>query len=657
MRSRPRLVPAVVAAVAAVLLAADGLAVVTATGAAEPAATPPPGVDRLVPKPVAARATGGTPFTLGAASRIVAPGAARPVGDYLAGLLRRSTGYRLPVTSGTPQSGDIVLEVAAGGAPAGHADEGYTLVTGGETATVRADRPAGLFHGVQTLRQLLPAWVESRRPVGGPWTAQAAVVSDYPRFGYRGVMLDVARSFLTVDEVKHYLDGIAQFKVNTLHLHLTDDQAWRLAVDTPAENPSGLDYTALTSVGSKGGADVRSTDGKPLGTEPGRRGFYTQDDYRDIVSYAGSRFITVVPEIDGPSHTNAALASIPQLNPDGVAKPMNDTGEVGYSTLDTRSPTTYEFLRTVLTQLAALTPGRYLHIGGDEAHVTSHDDYLDYLRRTLPIVGGLGKTAIGWNEYAAADLPAGSLIQYWKGPMAPVLTQVARGAKVIMSPAAITYLDQKYTADTPIGLSWACSGGCDYDHSYDWNPVRDGLREADVAGVEAALWSETVRGIDQADWLGYPRLVSVAEVGWTPQDRRDVRDFTARLAPLGTRLTLQGVDFRPSPGVRWTTDVRAGDSALPGPGALSGGIAWFTAPGAAPDRVAALIDFGDGSAPVAGAVTRERPAGALSAGGVFTVTAPGHRYTRPGTFSGRVTVTTPLGRRSAPFTVTVGPPR
>ena len=383
-------------------------------------------------------------------------------------------------------------------------------------------------------------------------------------------MIDVARSFQTVEEIKTYIDALVQLKINTLHMHLTDDQAWRIVIDDPESNPSGLVYSKLTEIGGTGGADVYGDSGEPLGTEPAHRGYYTQAEYEQIVDYAKSRFVTIVPEVDGPGHTNAALASIAQLNPDGQTKPMNNTADVGYSTLDANSPVTYEFLQTVFSQLARMSPGPYLHIGGDEAHVTGRDNYLTYINTLAPMVTEMGKTTIGWSEYAAADLPPGSVVQYWAGSMAPVLDKVAEGSQVIMSPAGQSYLDQKYDASTPIGLSWACSGSCDFDRYYSWDPVQNGLGEDDVLGVEGPLWSETVRGVDQAHFMAYPRLVSIAEIGWTPQTRRDLDDFRTRLATLGGRLTLQGTNFYASPRAPWTVDIKAHDFSFHRSGTVRG---------------------------------------------------------------------------------------
>jgi hexosaminidase len=290
-----------------------------------------------------------------------------------------------------------------------------------------------------------------------------------------------------------------------------------------------------------------------VGLAPGHTGYYTQQDFTDIVAYAATKNVLVVPEIDLPGHVNAALAAIPQLNPDGQAKPMNTTGEVGYSTLDAGLPVTYEFVREVLGQVAAITPGPYLHIGGDEALVTGHDNYVAMVQEFARIAAETGKRVVGWNEYADVELPDGAVVQYWHGDFAPVIQQAQdRGSKVIMSPAANTYLDQKYETTSPIGLEWVDGGPFTWSEYYDWNPAQGGLEDNRILGVEGPLWTETVRNNQQAYWLMYPRAISLAEVAWSGQDARDLGDFRRRLGALGERLARQGVTFQAAPDVEWS---------------------------------------------------------------------------------------------------------
>lgn len=226
----------------------------------------------------------------------------------------------------------------------------------------------------------------------GPWSVAGGTVTDTPRYGYRGAMLDVARHFFSVTEVKRYIDQIALYKINKFHLHLSDDQGWRLAVDSW---PKLATYGGSTEVGG------------------GTGGYYTKSQYKEIVNYAASRYLEVVPEIDMPSHTNAALASYAELNCDGVAPPLYTGIEVGFSSLCAGKDITYDFIDDVIRELAALTPGAYIHIGGDEAHSTSHDDYAKIMKRAQAIVGTYGKTVMGWHQLTGAEPVKGAVAQYW----------------------------------------------------------------------------------------------------------------------------------------------------------------------------------------------------------------------------------------------------
>ncbi|MFP3578911.1 beta-N-acetylhexosaminidase [Arthrobacter sp. SIMBA_036] len=504
--------------------------------------------DNLIPRPSHVEFSDRQAFILSPTARIIAYGGSPPAAEQLASQLRRGTGFALPLAEDR-KSGDIILalEEKFDGGP-----EAYTLSVTEDTVLITAATGAGLFNGVQTLRQLFPPAFEGSHPSAGhttaTWEIPAVEIADTPRFAYRGLMLDVARSFLSVEELKEQIDIMAQFKLNALHLHLTDDQAWRIEILEPAENPSGLDYRQLTAVGGAGAVEV-ATAVPPRG----KSGFYTQQDFRDIQAYAASKNVLVVPEIDLPGHVNAALAAIPQLNPDGKAKPMSTTAEVGWSTMTADLPATYEFVREVLRQLAEITTGPYLHIGGDEAHVTGHDDYVAMVQQFVRIAAETGKAVMGWNEFAAVELPEQAVVQYWHGDFDPVLQQVGtNGVKVLMSPAATTYLDQKYGPDSPIGLSWVEGGPFTWSEYYNWDPAQGGLHDQHILGVEGPLWSETVRTNQQAQWLLYPRAISLAEVGWTGQEMRNAGDFRRRLGAMGERLTRQGVAFQEAPDVDWS---------------------------------------------------------------------------------------------------------
>ncbi|WP_170315373.1 family 20 glycosylhydrolase [Streptomyces abyssomicinicus] len=574
----------------ALRLAASLLLLTVAAGGSAGAA-PVPGTDAggadvptggfgaLVPAPASAE-PGGSPYRITRGTRILVQDTpeVRGIGAYLAGLLRPSTGYRLPVTAlglavtgpggalgdgpgegpggalgegpgedpgealgedlgedpGEEGSGGIRLRLADG--PWG--EEGYRLTSGRSGVTVTAARPAGLFRGVQTLRQLLPASVESREARPGPWEVPGGVVEDHPRYAYRGAHLDVARHFFTVGQVKRYIDQLALYKINTLHLHLTDDQGWRLAIDSRPR---------LTAVG--GATEVGGTPG----------GYYTKDQYREIVAYAASRYLEVVPEIDVPGHTNAALASYPELNCDGVAPPPYTGIKVGFSSLCVGEEATYDFVEDVVREVAALTPGRYLHIGGDEAHSTPDEDYAAFMARVQPVVARYGKTVIGWHQLTAAEPAPGALVQYWgyddtdAAERARVAEAARAGAGIILSPADRAYLDMKYTADTPLGLDWA--GPVEVRRAYDWDPgtylAASGVPESAVRGVEAPIWTETLTTSRELEFMAFPRLPGIAELGWSPASTHGWEGYRERLAAQAPRWDAMGVEYYRSPQVPW----------------------------------------------------------------------------------------------------------
>jgi hexosaminidase len=457
------------------------------------------------------------------------------VADYLAGVLRRPTGFRLPVTREQPPEDGSAIVLDLGG-PESLGQEGYGLDAGEEGVTLRARTPQGLFRGVQTLRQLLPARIESDAPQPGPWTVPGVRIVDQPRFAWRGAMLDVSRHFFGVAQVERYIDLISRYKLNVFHLHLSDDQGWRIAIDG---------WPRLTAVGGS----------TAVGGGPG--GFYTQGDYAAIVRYAAARYITVVPEIDTPGHVNAALASYAQLNCDGQAPPLYTGTDVGFSSLCVGKPVTYRFLDDVLGQLAALTPGPYLHVGGDEADSTSPQDYLAFIGRVQQIVHAHGKRLLGWEQVAGAPLARTSVAQFWtpasgSDPAADnARLAVRQGVKLVMSPANRVYLDMKYTEATPLGQDWA--GLIEVRDSYSWDPATlvDGVTERDVLGVEAPLWSETLVTPADVEYMAFPRLPSVAEIDWSPQSGRSWESFRLRLAAQGPRWDAEGVHFYRSPQVPW----------------------------------------------------------------------------------------------------------
>ena len=292
--------------------------------------------------------------------------------------------------------------------------EGYELTISPRRVTLAASTPAGLFYATQTVRQLLPYWSEYEAvafPQPQAATLPSLRIRDSPRFEWRGAMLDVARHFFSVDDVKRFIDLEALHKMNRLHLHLADDQGWRIEIR------KWPDLTAKGSVTEVGGT-------------PG--GFYTQAQFAEIVSYAAERFVTVVPEIDMPGHTNAALASYAALNCSGQAPPAFTGIDVGFSVLCVDKEITYRFLDDVVREIAGLTPGRYFHMGGDEVRKLTANQYRAFVERVQTIVQAHGKEMIGWDETAAAALAPTSIVQHWR-PNAPAAA-LARAPRLILSP-------------------------------------------------------------------------------------------------------------------------------------------------------------------------------------------------------------------------------
>ncbi|GAB3922593.1 beta-N-acetylhexosaminidase [Kribbella albertanoniae] len=495
------------------------------------AATPAPA---LIPKPVSQQVLSGETFTLGSSAAvgvIASPAkraAATKVAEQLAAQLRRSTGYAVPVV---PDAGTIRLSTNG---TSSLGAEGYQLRVDRTAVTITAATPEGLFRGVTTLRQLLPAKADSAAPQAGPWKIAGIAIADSPRFAYRGTMLDVSRHFFSVAEVKRYIDLASRYKLNKLHLHLADDQGWRIQVDS---------WPRLTTYG--GSLEVGGTPG----------GYYTKADFAEIVRYAGERYLTVIPEIDTPGHTNAALASYAELNCNGVAPPLYTGTNVGFSSLCVGKELTYSFLDDVFGEVSAQTPGDIVHLGGDEAHSTPHADYVTFVNKASTIVTGHGKRVMGWHEIGDTALPAGSVVQYWgtdDTKSRDLARQAAtKGAKVVMSPANRAYLDMKYNKDTPYGLSWA--GLVNVEKAYSWNPTTliPNLPESAVAGVEAPLWSETLDDIDKVEFMAFPRLPGIAELGWSPASALNWTAYKDRLAGQGSRWDVLSVNFYRAPEIAW----------------------------------------------------------------------------------------------------------
>jgi hexosaminidase len=485
--------------------------------------------ESIIPKPVSITATGDY-FTLKKKSNIFVHGGSDEmvqIGQYLADKLQSTTGFKVKVktTSAEPRSGKIYLAISNLGEKFG--DEGYELTITKKIIKLTARKPAGIFRGIQTIRQILSADASSKHP--GLIKIASGTITDYPEYSYRGSMLDVSRHFFNVDDVKQFIDYLAFYKINVLHLHLSDDQGWRIEIKSW---PNLANHGGSTQVGG------------------GKGGYYTQEQYIDIVKFASARYITIVPEIDMPGHTNAALASYAELNCNGKATELYTGTNVGFSTLCTGSEITYKFIDDVIKELVAITPGPYIHIGGDESHATKVEDYIPFINKVQEIVASHGKQVLGWDEIALSTLKPNSIAQHWS-TISNAQKAVNQGAKVLMSPARKAYVDMKYDSTTLLGLHWA--GYIEVDKAYSWDPATlvPGLGKENIIGIEAPLWSETVTNLDEIEYLVFPRLPGYAEIGWTPASMRNWEEYKVRLANHDKYFKDMGINYYPSKKVPW----------------------------------------------------------------------------------------------------------
>jgi hexosaminidase len=466
--------------------------------------------------------------------------------NQLATKLRPATGFDLNITAGNGGEGTIFLSTT--GADAGLGDEGYELTVDEKSIKLIANKPAGLFMGMQTLRQLLSEKIELTAKQEGPWEIATGTIRDQPVYPWRGSMLDVARHFFTMDEVKAYIDYISLYKMNVLHLGLTNDQGWRIEIKSW---PNLALHGGKTEVGGAAG------------------GFYTQEQYKELVAYAAAHYVTIIPEVDLPGHTNAALASYGELN-GGISVPKEGrievsgaqmvgkdkptelyTGtEVGFSTLSLKKEATMRFLNDVIRELSEITPGPYIHIGGDEAHVTKKEDYIEFVGRFAEIVKKNNKIMVGWEEIAQGNIDSTSIDQFWDKPKYAVMA-AEKGAKIILSPSKKVYLDMQYDSTSRLGLHWAAY--IEVDDAYNWEPstLVDGLDKTKILGVEAPLWSETIADLNDIEYLLFPRLPGIAEVAWTPSESRNWSEYRVRLGNQAKRFKALGIDYYPSKKVQW----------------------------------------------------------------------------------------------------------
>ncbi len=504
----------------------------------------------VVPQPVHLARTPGA-FVLTARAVITTDPAMRDVGYALADYVLPATGYRLPVRA-SGGGATAVISIRTDSALARLGDEGYRLRVTPSGVTIRAFKPAGAFYAVQTLRQLLPVEIfRQARVAAVTWSIPAVTIEDSPRFPWRGAHLDVARHFMPKEFVKKYIDLLALHKLNRFHWHLTDDQGWRIEI---------LRYPRLTQVGAwrtqtlVGRPDEDTTkwtfDGRPHG------GFYTQDDVREIVAYARARFVTVVPEIEMPGHSQAAIAAYPELGNTGDTVHVWTSWGVSENILNP-DDRTVRFYQDILTEVMGLFPSRWIHVGGDEADKAQ---WLTFRRLSLPDAQALqswfirqmddfltahGRALIGWDEILEGGLAPNAVVMSWRGTEGGIAAAQA-GHDVVMTPGSHTYLDHYQSLDTA-SEPLAIGGFLPIDTVYSYEPVPDALTAAEgrhVLGAQAQMWTEYVPDSRHAEYMIFPRLCALAEVVWTPRDRKDFAGFTARLGTHLRRLAILDVNYR-----------------------------------------------------------------------------------------------------------------
>ncbi|GAB4039315.1 glycoside hydrolase family 20 protein [Spirosoma jeollabukense] len=496
-------------------------------------------------------------FTLSASTRVVvAPGtdaSVKAVAQTFINQVKTANGLSLTLAPTSPaltKGAHIFLslnkKLALG-------DEGYKLTVTPTRVLAEAATPKGLFYAAQTMRQLLPVGPLPSAQ-SSSLTMPACAITDKPRFSYRGLHLDVSRHFMPVSFVKKYIDLLAMHKQNTFHWHLTDDQGWRIEIKK---------YPKLTQIGSKRAETVvgqyfqnypQQFDGKPVG------GFYTQEEIRDVVRYAQSRFVTIVPEIEMPGHALGALAAYPELGCEPTKAYQVATKWGVFDDVFCPSDKTFGFLQDVLTEVIALFPGKYIHIGGDECPKTAwknsafcqelmkknnlkdeHELQSYFIRRIEKFVTSKGRAIIGWDEILEGGLAPNATVMSWRGTEGGIAAAKQKH-NVVMTPAGTCYMD--YYQGNPATEPLAIGGYLPLDQVYAYEPMPAELSPAEqkyILGVQGNIWTEYTPTPEAVEYMVFPRAIAIAELGWMQAGPHNFEDFAQRLKNHLPRLT--GVNY------------------------------------------------------------------------------------------------------------------
>jgi hexosaminidase len=533
---------------------------------------------QIIPQPVSVTPGKGS-FVFTARTQIVAAASQRALAEQLRDYLRPATGFPLPIVR-TAGGNGVTLAIDHSLKRLG--PEGYRLEITRASIRIRAFDPAGIFYGIQSLRQLLPADLMRRTPVDGVrWAVPVVVIEDQPRFSWRGSHLDAARHFMPKEFVLKFLDLMALHKLNVLHWHLVDDQGWRIEIKK---------YPRLALVGGKTDYTTFNPVQPMEAVSLPQGGYYTQDDIREVVRYAAQRFITVVPEIEMPGHSAAAITAYPSLgNKLEVEQGGGDTSFMTFSGMHQAADSNYNVdestihvLQDVLTEVLALFPSKFIHIGGDEVDkrpwhynpkaqariqelgLKDENDLQSWFVRQMDqFLAAHKRRLIGWDEILEGGLAPGATVMSWRGIDGGIAAAKA-GHDVVMTPESSTYLDHyQWIAPRlePLGIG----GFLPLENVYDFEPIPPTLTPTEaqhILGGQAQLWSEFIPQSKQMEYLAYPRLSALAEAVWSPAAKKNFADFSIRLEPDTDRLRILDVNFRPvTPLPAPTTHWVAGDAA------------------------------------------------------------------------------------------------
>ncbi|GGK62560.1 beta-N-acetylhexosaminidase [Rufibacter glacialis] len=493
----------------------------------------------IIPKPVKLTPAKGE-FQLGPKTQVLLGSNApdlKTATDFLVDLVETSAGYKLGY--GTKDKKNTISFRLD---PSIANEEGYQLEVTPKKVTVTAKTAKGAFLAIQTLRQLMPAAIETKNSGQKSFKIPAVSIEDAPRFAYRGLMLDVARHFQPISFVKKYIDLLAFYKINTLHFHLTEDQGWRIEIKKYPKLQEISAWRKETKVGHRRDTD-KGFDGKPHG------GYYTQEELKDLVAYAQARFITVIPEIEMPGHSLAALAAYPELGCKDSTYQVSGTWGV-FKDIYCPNEVTFKFLEDVLTEVMAIFPSKYIHIGGDEApkdvwkksakaqEVIKREGLKDehelqsyFIQRMEKFLNSKGRAIIGWDEILEGGLAPNATVMSWRGEKGGIAAAKQKH-DVIMTPNTHLYFDHYQTKENLKVEPQAIGGFLPLEKVYSYNPVPAVLTPEEakhVLGVQANLWTEYIPTQEHAESMTFPRACALAEVAWTPLTQKDYADFRLRL--------------------------------------------------------------------------------------------------------------------------------